>query len=1002
MGLFIKRFSRLKWVERGLNRKIKKLIASSGLFDEAFYLSHHPQLAEIRLDPLDHFLSSDGRWRSPHPLFDAAWYLRQNPEVNASGANPLVHYLQTGWKQSCSPCPLFDIDFYLSANRIVLTDRDPLSHYLQSEDAITQDPHPLFNARFYKSQAFEENSEERNPLLDYVTRGWQKGYKPHLLLDVNFYLEQNPDVRDADVEPFQHYLVHGWKEGRDPHALFDSDWYWTQKQDETPTWQNPVLHYLISGWKQKRSPCAFFDEAFYQSQYPDVPRAKLAGLSDYLTSGAGQGRNPNRWFDTRWYTAQNPDVSQRRVNPLVHYVSEGAREGKRTRPLAERSQRLRRNGTRNRVIFVSGEPGTPGHRYRVVHLARSLPPKTFQTAIISASEIPQMLCDITDADLVWVWRAGLSPETQLLIAAHNQKRFALVYDVDDLMFRPALATAEEIDGIRSQNMSEKRVKRHYEAIRLLLMEADRCTAPTAHLASEMRQFDRPATVIPNGFDRSTWKRARQAVRERKLTPSDGFTRIGYAGGSLTHQRDLAEASCALAAILRENPNTKLVLFRGKVNIDEFPEWEDVRHQIEWRDFVSLDELPFEYARFDINIAPLEIGNRFCESKSELKYFEAALAGVPTIASSTQAFATAIRHGENGFLANDTDDWYEYLDRLVKDSALRARLADAAYMCSLWQYGPERRTVLTTRLAQQLLAPAPLRHEVFRSEMLGADNSCVPAPVVPAYNVIFESTNQAGSRVSVVVPVFNYAHYVEEALDSLLQQTLHDIDIIVVDDRSTDNSLEVARKWLERYASRFHKVALLQNKRNSNLGRTRNAGVHFSDTEMYLPLDADNALLPDCLELCLRALDETGAAFAYPTIMTFGDRQDLLGIYEYDPARFQCRNFIDAMALVRKAAWVAVGGYTPLQPVGWEDYEFWCKLAEKGLFGVRVPETSARYRTHRQSMLRTFTDRPDVQPLAVAEMNGRHPWLKLRVWDSEPATVRSDDALPNAAAENRNG
>jgi glycosyltransferase involved in cell wall biosynthesis len=72
-------------------------------------------------------------------------------------------------------------------------------------------------------------------------------------------------------------------------------------------------------------------------------------------------------------------------------------------------------------------------------------------------------------------------------------------------------------------------------------------------------------------------------------------------------------------------------------------------QIEWREFVPLDQLPNEIAQFDVNLAPLEVGNPFCEAKSELKYFEAALAGVPTIASPTGPYRRAIRHGETGFL-----------------------------------------------------------------------------------------------------------------------------------------------------------------------------------------------------------------------------------------------------------------------------------------------------------------------------------------------------------------
>jgi glycosyltransferase involved in cell wall biosynthesis len=743
-----------------------------------------------------------------------------------------------------------------------------------------------------------------------------------------------------------------------------------------------------------------FDEAFYLSQNPEVISSNTASLYHFIVSGGAEGRNPNRWFDTRWYIEQNPEVAQRKMNPLVHYLQVGAPEGKRPRPLATESETLAiGKAARKRVIFVSGEPGTPGHRYRVVQLADSLPPQFFDVSILEVTQIPSALDEINEADLVWVWRARRSRETDLLLAAHKNRGFTLLYDVDDLMFLPELATSDIIDGIRAQNMAETHVRTYYEYVKQLLLAADCCTTPTLQLAQEIRELNRPATVIPNGFDRRALQQARRAVYTRTALPGDGLVRIGYAAGTLTHQRDFGEASHALAAILSENSNTRLVLFRRAMILEEFRELEKVQDQIEWRDLVSLDELPFDYARFDINIAPLEIGNRFCESKSELKYFEAALVGVPTIASPVGAYAASIRPGENGFLANDRGDWYRQLHQLVSDASLRARIAETAYRDALWQYGPERRQLLVTRLVNQMLSPAPIRYELFRSGMQSDAHQPVPAVAIPEYDVLFQSSRHGPSRVSVVVPVFNYRHYIEEALDSLLQQTLHEFEVVVVDDHSTDGSAEVAHRWLKRYASRFNMAALLQNRQNSKLGRARNAGVSFCDTELYMPLDADNALLPDCLELCMRRLDETGAAFAYPTISMFGERSDQIGLLEYDPARFQCINYIDAMALVRKACWLAVGGYTPLEPMGWEDYEFWCKLLEKGLFGVRVPETTARYRCHPASMLRTITEVPELKRRVIDEMNRRHPWLGLRA----PALgtgILESDCVANKTAQGR--
>lgn len=80
------------------------------------------------------------------------------------------------------------------------------------------------------------------------------------------------------------------------------------------------------------------------------------------------------------------------------------------------------------------------------------------------------------------------------------------------------------------------------------------------------------------------------------------------------------------------------------------------------------------SQFNINLAPLEHGNIFCRAKSEIKFVEAALLGVPTVASSVDPFEYAIRHGENGFLAGNVVEWIDALEKLVTQPALRQKVS----------------------------------------------------------------------------------------------------------------------------------------------------------------------------------------------------------------------------------------------------------------------------------------------------------------------------------------
>ena len=462
-------------------------------------------------------------------------------------------------------------------------------------------------------------------------------------------------------------------------------------------------------------------------------------------------------------------------------------------------------------------------------------------------------------------------------------------------------------------------------------------------------------------------------------PGDGLVRIGYATGTRTHQRDFSVCVDAVAEVLRKHTECRLVLFQNPgdtaslIDTNEFPELRGIESQIEWRRAVPLAELPLEVARFDINLAPLEVGNPFCESKSELKYFEAALVDVPTIASPTGPFRRAIRHGETGSLASTQSDWHDILSELVADSEKRRRIAGAARRDVWWTFGPERRCEMVREICDFLTSGS----SAARSFQYHARPAPVrPQPRIPEHQVLFNIDHLRSARVTVVIPLYNYSQFICEALASVAAQTLADLDLVVVDDHSTDRSLSLVLEWAEANAERFNRVSILRNRVNSGLGATRNVGFDRSDTPFVLTLDADNRLLPGCAAACLAAMEASDAAFAYPIIRKFGASDDLLGILPFDPVRLAQGNYIDAMALISTAAWSCVGGYDHVLK-SLEDFDLWCSFAEHGWWGVQVPgEPLAEYRVHTASMLHTNTTEPGKLRTIHERLEQRHPWLRF--------------------------
>ncbi len=630
-----------------------------------------------------------------------------------------------------------------------------------------------------------------------------------------------------------------------------------------------------------------------------------------------------------------------------------------------------------RIVFVSGEPETPGHDYRVLRAVHAAVVLGWQAEAMTIEAATN--ARLEGADMVVIWRATWCAEIDRIFDTCRKAGIVTIFDVDDLMFRPELARNKLIDGIRSQRLSELDVQRFYVRINQSVRASDLCSCTTAELASHLRLFKKPSFVVPNCWDEDTWNRSRLAVRQRAASEGDGLVRIGYASGTRTHQKDFAVAAAAIARVLRARPECRLVLFRdpssgeGIVVAEEFDDLAELHDQIEWRDKVALVDLAAEIARFDINLAPLEVGNPFCEAKSELKYWEAALAGVATVASPTGPYRRAIEHARTGYLANTEDEWFDALSSLAGDAALRERVAHAAYLDVLWRFGPLHHAAAIGSMLDQARGGRPAA----RAMLLDLLSQQTPraAPHLPQREILFARDALGQAEVTVIVPVYNYAHYVREALDSVRAQTAAVIDLVIIDDCSKDASLSVVLEWAEAHAERFNRLVVVKHLANAGLGFGRNTGFDLAETPYVLPLDADNMLRPDAASHLAARLRRSGAAFAYPTIQRFGKDNLLIGDEPFLAARLVSGNFIDAMALVRRDAWAAAGGYDHVR-FGWEDYDFWCRLVELGLWGEHLQEVLADYRAHEQSMLHTSTDLRENKIALIGDMKRRHPWLDM--------------------------
>ncbi len=248
---------------------------------------------------------------------------------------------------------------------------------------------------------------------------------------------------------------------------------------------------------------------------------------------------------------------------------------------------------------------------------------------------------------------------------------------------------------------------------------------------------------------------------------------------------------------------------------------------------------------------------------------------------------------------------------------------------------------------------------------------------PDCKVLLDLASIAAQRpvVAVVVSLYNYADCILETLESVAAQTLDGIELVVVDDASTDSSAAIVEKWLVENQGNFCGVRLLQHQKNGGLAAARNTG--FAATTTAWVQDADNPLAPRALEQSHRLAQYVDAqvAVVHPLLLRVSpivSAQVFQGEGRpWQQSIFAASNAVDAMALVRRVAWEEVGGYVHI-PGGWEDYDFWCSLIDAGWSGVQCPQPLGRYSVHQDSMT-AKTALPNVRRLEHL-LQARHPWL----------------------------
>lgn len=205
-------------------------------------------------------------------------------------------------------------------------------------------------------------------------------------------------------------------------------------------------------------------------------------------------------------------------------------------------------------------------------------------------------------------------------------------------------------------------------------------------------------------------------------------------------------------------------------------------------------------------------------------------------------------------------------------------------------------------------------------------------------------------VSVIILSYNHASYIKEAIDSVLDQSYKNIEIIIIDDNSTDGSAAILKNYKD-------KARIFFFKENQGVCSSLNFGFSHAKGQFLIRLDTDDKFKKNAIEELVDFLQKNpDVDFVYYPAIYFGEKSGLMKTQEFDVHRLKLENYIHCSALMKKEVFIKNQGFDLyLNRLYLEDWEFWINAAENGFVGKMLDRPLLFYRQY--GNIRASRNRP---------------------------------------------
>ena len=201
------------------------------------------------------------------------------------------------------------------------------------------------------------------------------------------------------------------------------------------------------------------------------------------------------------------------------------------------------------------------------------------------------------------------------------------------------------------------------------------------------------------------------------------------------------------------------------------------------------------------------------------------------------------------------------------------------------------------------------------------------------------------KVSIIIPCYNNEKYVAEAIESAINQTYKNIEVVCINDGSTDNSANI----IQNYADKYSNIVFINEENNKGVIYCRNKAIDMASGEYILPLDADDKIDSTYIEKAVPILtNNPNIGIVYCDTQLFGTINEHLRLKEFNKNDIIYENCICNCALFRKSDFLKAGKYKSYMTEGNEDHDLWLSFMELGLGAYKIKETLFFYRKYNET------------------------------------------------------